>query len=53
MARARLVNLYSYTLGEPSTYKPYGFSLGLLTALRLCISVLLSFAFCGEINKFS
>ena len=53
MARARVVNLYSYTLGEPKTYKPYGFILGFLAKVRLCISVLLSFVFCGEISKFS
>lgn len=53
MARAWVVNLYSYTLGEPKTYKPYGFFLDFLTTLRLCISVLLSFVFCGEISKFS
>ena len=53
MARARVVNLYSYTLEEPNTYKPYGFVLGFLAKLRLCVYVLLSFVFCGEINKFS
>ena len=36
MARARVVNLYSYTLGEPKTYKPYGFFLDFLATLRLC-----------------
>lgn len=53
MARARLVNLYSYTLEEPNTYKPYGFFLDFLAKLRLCVSVLLPLVFCGEINKFS
>ena len=40
-----LVNLYFYTLREPNTYKPYGFFLGFLTTLLLCISGFLSFAF--------
>ena len=48
-----LGNIYFYTVREPNIYKPYGFFLGFLTTLHLCVFFVFSsflFFFCDEIT---